>query len=164
MPSSQERAPQERETLIFATPEEAARFRENVAERLERAPVQGVTREREVVAEAVAEELNSYGEGAGMVYTQPWHHSEAEHAAVQHLVNLAFAQDLLTALRIARRRPDFPRIVDLFHDALTGQLYEILRQERLNIQRVQGSLLFWAVALALLFVCALVLLILGVLL
>ncbi|PIT97790.1 MAG: hypothetical protein COT71_04180 [Candidatus Andersenbacteria bacterium CG10_big_fil_rev_8_21_14_0_10_54_11] len=164
MASPRERTPRERETLIFQTPEEAADFREDVGERLARERRGGVRRERETVAEAVADELERFGEGVAMVYRQPWDHSEEEHTAAQQLVDLAFEQDLPAALAAARRRADFPRIVDLFHDVLTGQLYDLLRQQGMTKLRLRGALAAGAAAAALLLAASLLLFIVGLLL
>lgn len=126
------------ETLIFATPEEAAAWRERVEERLSQPGVRGVRRAREAVAETVAEEFVWHGEA--VVYTQPWEHTAAEHQAVQQLVDVAFTADLAAALRQARRHDLYPRLIDLLHDVLAGQLYEVVVQERLNRQRLMGRL------------------------
>ncbi len=126
-----ERTPQERETLIFRTPQEARDFRERVSEQLSQQPVRGVTRGREVVAAAVEREFAKHGEAAGLL-PWPWEHTPEEHSEVQSLVDMAFAHDVEAALRRARRSNHYPRNVDLLHDVLTSELYALLQQREIN--------------------------------
>lgn len=140
MVQGRERTPQERETLLFPTAEEARAWTEHVSERVAGVARPGVRREREVVGEAVAQEFEKHGEVASTL-AHPWEHSAAEHAEVQRLVNVAFAKDLGVALRHARASDAYPRNIDLLHDVLTTELYETIRAQRLNRQRVRFGLL-----------------------
>lgn len=133
MPTSPERTPRERETLIYETPEEATTFREGVTEQLAEQPP--ATRDdRAVVAKAVAEEFAAEGVPVSERLDTPWQHSEAEHYEVQQLVDIAFSQDLKAALAQAKKSDHFPRNLDLLHDVLTGQMYDLITQQRLNRQ------------------------------
>lgn len=136
MAQGRERTPQERETLLFPTREEAQAWTEKVAEQEAAASRPGVRRGREVVAEAVAREFERQGEAVGSL-THPWEHSAAEHTEVQHLVDTAFAKDLGAALRVARGSDAYPRNIDLLHDVLTTEMYETIRTHRLNRQPVR---------------------------
>lgn len=138
MPSSPERTPQERETLIFPTPEEAQSWREHVQDKLARPGVKDVDGSREVVGAEVAAQFAAHGEGATWL-REPWEHSPAEHEEAQKLVDVAFAHDLSAALKIAKRSVYYPRNLDLLHDLLTGELYEHVRQNKVN----QQPLLLW---------------------
>ena len=134
-----ERKPQERETLIFSTAEQAGEFRDGVAERVAEQGTD-VRREREIIAEAVADELAAHGEG-GHSLEYPWQHTPEEHAEVQGLVDTAFEHDVTTALKTARRSEHYPRNIDLLHDTLTTELYEGIIEHRINQQPVLGSVL-----------------------
>src|SRR3989344_3464796 len=121
MAESKEHRPlRERETLMYATPEQAQEWREGVAEKLQAQAGKTVRNDREVVAEAVAQEFSHEGYGVTTL-KHPWEHTEAEHAEAQQLVDLAFAKDLSTALQQAKRSPSWPRNLDLFHDVLTTE-------------------------------------------
>lgn len=139
-----ERVPQERETLIFTTPEEAQQFRERVAEQLAREPIRGVVRGREKVADEVAAEFAKHGEAAG-VLTLPWEHTPEEHNEVQELVDLAFARDLEAALRRAKGSRQYPRTIDLLHDVLTTELYTLLQQRDMNKAPVMARLVMMGI-------------------
>lgn len=141
-PSTPERSAHEKETLIFPTTEAAQAFRERVGEQLAQPQPAGVDRQRDVVAEAVAAEFEQHGEAAATL-REPWTHTPAEHEEVQQLVNVAFAKDLGAALAAARHSPHYPRNVDLLHDVLTGEMYELLREGGLNKQPLFG----WALVL-----------------
>jgi hypothetical protein len=140
MAGSKERTPYERETLMFPSAEEAKTWTEQVEGHIENSRRPGVTREREVVGEAVAQEFEKHGEGVGSL-TQPWEHSAAEHADVQRLVDTAFAKDLGVALRQAQGSTHYPRNIDLLHDVLTSEMYETMRSRRLNRQPVGVGLM-----------------------
>lgn len=143
MAESIERRPSnEQETLIYSTPERAAILREGLQEKLQ-TPTSGVRREREVVAEALADEFAQEGYGVTAL-SHPWEHTAAEHAEVQGLVDLTFTKDLRTALAAARKSPNWPRNLDLFHDVLTTELYELVREHNLNRQPLVGWVLFAA--------------------
>lgn len=135
--AGQEREPRERETLIFPTPERAREFAERVSERARRESGLGVKRDREAVSQEVAAELLRQGE-ASSVLSRPWEHTAAEHKEVQELVDMAFDQDLSAALKKARRSEDYPRNIDLLHDVLTSELYEILQQRGINRQSLKS--------------------------
>lgn len=143
MAKSTERPPAERETLMFPTAEEARSWTEQVGEQVEAASRDGVRRDREVVAQAVATEFEKQGESAAAL-KQPWEHTPQEHEEVQRLVDLAFARDLGAALRRARTSAFYPRNIDLLHDVLTTEMYEMIRQQRLNRQPVRVGLIVTA--------------------
>lgn len=140
MPSSHERTPVERETLIFASPEEAALFREQIGETLD-AQDSHVRQDRQVVADAVAKEFEAAGQPVGGKVTHPWEHSTDEHAEVEELVDVAFAKDLPTALATAKKSNFYPRNIDLLHDVLTGELYEHVKENKVNKQGVERALI-----------------------
>lgn len=130
-----ERTPQERETLIFPTPDEAKGWMEGMAERLGHESGRGVRRRREIVQEEVSRQFERHGEGVGMII-RPWEHTPAEHEEVQKLVDVAFSKDLAVALRQARGSTNYPRNIDLFHDVLTTEMYELMREHGLHRQSV----------------------------
>ena len=138
MASTRERTPRERETLMFSSPEEAKEFGERVAERGQTV-VQGVRRDREAMAEVVADEFARHGDSVGQ-YEHPWEHDEEEHGQVQKLVNVAFTDNLETALKLARKSARYPRIIDLFHDVLTGQMYDELVKDKVNAQSLRSRM------------------------
>lgn len=140
MPSGRERPAREQETLVYPSPDQAREFREGLREQLHLGRSRSVRREREAVAEAVAEEMAQLGESP-QVYRSPWEHTEAEHEEAQQLVDIAFAHDLPAALRRARRSPHYPRNLDLFHDVLTNEMYDLLKEHRLDRQPLMGWLL-----------------------
>lgn len=117
---------------MFSSPEAAREWRQEVAEHLREQPP-GVGREREIVGQAVAKEFEALGEGVTII-RQPWDHTPAEHQEVQQLVDTAFAEDLPKALAVAKTSPHYPRNIDLFHDVLTGELYEFVKQNKMNQQ------------------------------
>jgi|GEM_PF-2738030 hypothetical protein len=132
---AQETEPRERESLIFDTPEKAQDFVERVEEKVQQDKRQGIERKREITAQEIATEIEQYGEES-IDLTQPWEHSPEEHQEVQSLVEVAFREDLPLALKKARKSKDYPRIIDLFHDVLTGQMYEAVVQAGVNKQKV----------------------------
>ncbi|MBI1833218.1 MAG: hypothetical protein HYR90_00105 [Candidatus Andersenbacteria bacterium] len=134
---SQERPPQERETLLFDNPEAANTFRERVERRTTAEERPGVKNRREVVADEVANEFQKQGESATSLH-QPWEHTPAEHEEVQDLVNVTFSQDLKAALTKARRSSNYPRNVDLLHDVLTSEMYQLMQQQEINKQSLSG--------------------------
>lgn len=117
---------------MFATPEAAQVFRENVGEKLAAQPKGRVRRDKEIVGEVVAGQFAQYGEGASI--THPWEHTPTEHEEVQALVDMAFAEDLPAALKAAKQSSSYPRNLDLFHDLLTNEMYELVRQTNLTNQ------------------------------
>lgn len=138
--SKERRSSQERETLMYSTPEQAQEWQEGVREKLKAESTGDVRRPREVVAEAVADQFAS--EGYAVSLSHPWKHSESEHAEVQNLVDVAFAQNLTAALKQARQSPHWPRNLDLLHDVLTTEMYELVQEHDLNRQPLVGWLLF----------------------
>jgi hypothetical protein len=147
MPSTAERTPREKETLIFATPEEAQRWRESVGEQLRAPQTEGVHRQKDIVGQAVAKQFEQTGEGVGVI-RHPWEHTPQEHEEAQHLVDIAFSKDLWAAVKQARSSPHYPRNLDLFHDVLTNELYEGLREHGLQKQSVIPAALGAAIVLA----------------
>lgn len=135
MPKETERTPQERETLIFPSSEEARDWLEQLGGRLGREARPGIRRRRELLGEELAREFEKHGEGVGMI-VKPWEHTPDEHAEVQHLVDVAFGRDLPVALKLARGSGHYPRNIDLFHDVLTTEMYQLLREHRLNRQPI----------------------------
>lgn len=154
MPTNKsERTPHERETLLFPNSETAQTFKENVAERMAQQP-KSKEHQRAVVAEAVAQQFTQAGEAVDLV-REPWTHTPAEHEEVQQLVNVAFQRDLGAAIAQARRSPHYPRNLDLLHDVLTGEMYDLLREGGLNKQPLGG----WVIAvIAIVLITAMVLL------
>src|SRR5690349_1727359 len=130
MAHGRERTPQERETLLFAHPEAAQAWRENVGEQLQQAKSPAIDRRREVVAAAVAEQFTQAGTPVQII-REPWTHTSAEHSEAQQLVDVAFAQDLPAAIRLAQKSPHYPRNLDLFHDVLTGEMYDLLQESEI---------------------------------
>jgi hypothetical protein len=128
-----ERTPQERETLVFDTPEAAQEFSERVAERVEQERQPGTQKKKEILAEEVAEEFAKQSEPVDLIH-HPWDHTRAEHAEAQALVNLAFEKNLHSALRRAKASSYYPRNLDLFHDVLTTEMYRLLQEQRVNKQ------------------------------
>src|SRR5688500_18833873 len=98
MVTTSERTPQERETLIFPSAEEAQGWLEQFGERLAQEQGLGIRRRRELLGEELAREFDKHGEGVSLI-ARPWEHTQAEHEEVQHLVDIAFARDLPVALR-----------------------------------------------------------------
>lgn len=148
-----ERSSFEKETLLFPTAEAAQTFKEDVAERIAQQP-KSKERQRAVVAEAVAQQFSQAGEAVDLV-REPWTHTPAEHEEVQQLVNVAFQRDLGAAITQARQSPHYPRNLDLLHDVLTGEMYDLLREGGLNKQPLGG----WVMAvIAIVLITAIVLL------
>jgi hypothetical protein len=136
MAAGKERLAEGREkSLIFKSPEEAGEFVGRVEKRVSQEAKQGVSRKREIVGEELKDEIERQGEEA-VDLSQPWEHSLDEHQEVQALVEVAFREDLLLALRKARKSDNYPRIIDLFHDVLTGQMYEALIRAGMNKQKM----------------------------
>lgn len=133
------RSPHERETLIFSTPERAEKFTERVLGRLEKVSLPGLGHKRQIVAEAIAQEFEREGEAVSLV-RQPWEHTPQEHHEAQQLVDVAFAQDLPAAIRVARQSTHYPRNLDLLHDVLTGEMYQLVARQHLNRQPLGWSL------------------------
>lgn len=140
MVEERERTSQERETLIFPTREAAQEWQEQFGEQLRRGEGRVVRRRRELLREELAREFERQGEGVGLI-AQPWEHTTQEHAEVQHLVDIAFARDLPAALKAARSSEHYPRNIDLFHDVLTTEMYELLQEHKLNRQPLSLPLL-----------------------
>lgn len=157
MASGAERSPREKETLIFKTPEEAAAFRENVRERMDEMATPGVKRDREAVGEMVGEQLARHGEVSEMLNT-PWEHSGDEHEEAQKLVDMAFKEDLQVAIRQAQSSSYYPRILDLLHDVLTGQVYEVIAQKEVNRAKPNKLIIAGVVGVGVLVILALLVL------
>jgi hypothetical protein len=141
--SKERRSGKERETLMYSNPEQAQEWQEGVREKVRAETGKPVRRKREIVAEAVAEEFSKEGHGVTSL-SRPWEHTPAEHAEAQALVDVAFAADLTTALKKAKQSPHWPRNLDLFHDVLTTEMYELVQEHKLNKQPVSG----WALLAA----------------
>lgn len=125
---------------MYSTPEQAAEWQEGVREKLQVEAGREVRRGREVVAEAVADQFAEAGHAVSL--SHPWEHSEGEHEEAQELVDLAFANDLSTALKVARQSKHYPRNLDLFHDVLTTEMYDLVREHKLNQQPLTGWAIF----------------------
>jgi hypothetical protein len=138
------------ENLVFATAEEAGQFRESVEYAQVEHRGESQSRDREVVGEVLAEKFDQEGHGVSSLHA-PWEHSQAEHDEVQVLVDMAFTHDLAAALRKAEQSPSFPRNIDLFHDVLTGELYEAVRTRRLNTAHVPVWIIIASTLLVVLF-------------
>ncbi len=123
------------ENLVFTNAQEAAEFRESVESNIMNNSVAGTHRPREILAEELAKKFAEHGVGVSSLHT-PWEHSQEEHHEVQDLVNVAFADTLPAALRRAENSPLFPRNIDLFHDVLTGELYDAVVGQRLDTMHV----------------------------
>lgn len=117
--------------LVFVDSREAELFRKSLETKIAAERVPGIARGREIIGEELAKKFEEHGVGV-LSLRSPWEHSQEEHAEVQGLVNVAFGHDLRTALRRAERSASFPRNVDLFHDVLTGELYDAVLGHRLN--------------------------------
>lgn len=131
MAQSFERTPQERETLVFSNPEQAREFAEKVAEKA--ATPEGSRSRKETVKQQLAQEFERSGEAVGTI-THPWEHSQQEHEEVQRLVDIAFEKDLPTALNVARSSKGYPRNIDLLHDVLTTEMYDLVKDSHLRRQ------------------------------
>jgi len=140
--ASVERTPHEQQTLVFSNPEDAGRFRERVENKVTQPKASQQQSKRQAISEELAEEFENQGEVVSSLH-QPWEHSEEEHHEVQSLVNEAFEKDLKSALKKAREGAHYPRNLDLLHDVLTNQLYDLMVQQRINKQMV----LPWVIAM-----------------
>ncbi len=120
---------------MFPEKEQAGKFVEKVEGRIQQARAPGVRRDEEVLGQAVAEEMAEHGEYPE-VLKQPWMHTHEEHQEAQKLVDLTFREDLSLALRKAQGSEHYPRNIDLLHDVLTGQLYELLTEKGVNKQGI----------------------------
>ncbi|MEX1112561.1 MAG: hypothetical protein WEC84_03800 [Candidatus Andersenbacteria bacterium] len=132
MAQSFERTPQERETLIFSNPDQAQEFAEKATEKI--ATPKGSRSRKEIIGQQLAQEFERSGEAVGSIVTHPWEHTQQEHEEVQQLVNIAFEKDLPTALKAARSSKGYPRNIDLLHDVLTTEMYDLVRDSHLNRQ------------------------------
>ncbi len=130
------------DNLVFSSSQEAAHFRESITEQVAQEQGGGATRRREIVAEELMKKFEEHGVGVTSLH-RPWEHSQEEHAEVQELVNTAFASDLRDALQQAENSPTFPRNIDLFHDVLTGELYDAVLGQHLNAVHLSA----WKLAL-----------------
>lgn len=119
------------ERLIFNSVERAKQFTERVEDRITEQKKSGVIKAKEIVSQELAKQFEQEGHGVS-AYTHPWEHTEGEHREAQQLVNIAFTNDLAIALSQAEKSPSFPRNIDLFHDVLTGKMYEAIVSARLN--------------------------------
>lgn len=138
MAERKERTAYERETLVFKSAEEAGGFRERVERPSIRLRQGSGGRAR--LAEELQEEFARAGETVGTIKA-PWEHTAAEHEEVQRLVDVAFAQDLPAAIRQAKASGHYPRNLDLLHDVLTGEMYELMQQHGLHKQPLGWTLL-----------------------
>lgn len=120
------------ENLVFASSEEAVRFQESLEHRIEKERSQDISHGREIVAEELAKKFEEHGTGVSSLHI-PWEHTQEEHREAQELVNVAFAENLHTAIAQAEKSDSFPRNIDLFHDVLTGELYDAVVRSRLNV-------------------------------
>ena len=152
---SQERTPKERETLIFSNSEQAGKFTERIQEQWEQAEKRSAGHKKKVIQDEVAKEFEKYGQAVQSI-KHPWDHSPAEHEETQQLVDLAFAKDLGAALRVAQKSEHYPRNLDLFHDILTGEMYDLLKETKLNRQPIGVWFFFvaaiWVIVMSLIIV------------
>lgn len=139
MAERKERSQYERETLVFKSPEDAGGFRQRV-EQGEAVRLRPGASRRARIERELQEEFARAGETVGTIKT-PWEHTLAEHAEVQQLVDVAFAQDLPAAVRQAKKSGYYPRNLDLLHDVLTGEMYELMQQHGLQRQPLGWMLL-----------------------
>ena len=151
MANPQERSPHEKETLIFPNQETAQAFREQVSEKLSAPKPTGISQDKETIATAVAQEFTQHGEAVGAL-KEPWLHTPAEHEEVQQLVDVAFRRDLGAAIKQARQSQHYPRNLDLLHDVLTGEMYALLREGKLNQQPLGG----WSIVILMIILLTLV--------
>lgn len=121
-----------RERLVFHSPEAASDFVRDVEHRIQKEDKQDVSQPREIVSDELAKQFEQAGHGVSAL-THPWEHTEDEHTEAQALVDIAFTEDLSAAIRQAEKSPSFPRNIDLFHDVLTGEMYDALVKSRSNV-------------------------------
>lgn len=146
---------------MFGTPDEAQSFRERAAEKMRSAEAPGVKHDRSALGEMVAQEMEAAGHPVDVI-THPWEHTREEHDEAQALVDLAFEKDLPAAMRAAERSEHYPRVLDLFHDVLTNEMYPLIVQHKLNRQGLAGWVLLAAGVVAAVIVLTLSFLILTV--
>lgn len=128
------------EKLIFQSPERATEFATHVENRITQERKPGIVKQKEIVSQELVKEFESAGHGV-QVLSHPWEHSVLEHAEAQALVNTAFTKDLSAAIAQAEKSPSFPRNIDLFHDVLTGEMYDAISRARINSQHVPGGII-----------------------
>ncbi len=150
MAGQRERSPHERETLVFASPEEAKNFQERVVQKREQERQSDVRDDRSTISQELEKEFAQHGESVDTV-KDPWEHSSGEHEEAQRLVNIAFEKDLSAAVREARKSKHYPRNLDLVHDVMTGQLYDMLREHKANKQPLSHWLIGVSIGAAILF-------------
>ncbi|HLC49776.1 MAG TPA: hypothetical protein VJI96_05330 [Candidatus Andersenbacteria bacterium] len=124
-----------KERLIFHSPELASDFTRTVENRIEQERKMGVSNNREIVSQELAKKFEAEGHGVSLLAT-PWEHSDSEHVEAQALVDVAFHSSLTAAIAQAEKSPSFPRNMDLFHDVLTGQMYDAIVGARINTQHI----------------------------
>ncbi|MEK7499013.1 MAG: hypothetical protein AAB649_00210 [Patescibacteria group bacterium] len=123
------------EKLIFQSPERATEFVDHVENRIKQEQKPGVSKAKEIVSQELVKEFEIAGHGV-QVLSHPWEHTQEEHGEAQQLVNISFTRDLTTAIAHAEKSPFFPRNIDLFHDLLTGEMYDAIFRARKNTQQV----------------------------
>jgi hypothetical protein len=133
--------------LIFPSVARATAFSEMVTERIAQEKKPGVRRAKEIISHELEKQFELEGHGVSS-YAQPWEHTQAEHVEAEQLVRVAFAHGLSAALASAEQSPSFPRNIDLFHDILTGKMYEALVSSRV---RAVEHVPYWIIALLILF-------------
>lgn len=104
-------------------------FHAEVARRVESAPAEksGEELHQEVIHETVGEKLGK-PQGSPQPAAAGTDLPQDIQASVQAMVNTAVTKDLDGAIAEARKH-DNPMVVDAFHDALVGELYERLVSE-----------------------------------
>lgn len=145
-----------RERLIFHSPEVASEFARDVEARIAKEQAPGVSKDREIVSQELAKKFEQEGHSVSPL-VHPWEHSQEEHIEAQKLVDLAFSSDLATAISEAEKSSSFPRNIDLFHDVLTGEMYESVVKSRINAPHVPLWLIGLIVLFFSLFICAILL-------
>lgn len=149
------RSQHERESLIFPSVEKGQEFTEKIKQEWQKEP-HTAEKKKEVVHELLSHEFEKQGEAVGTI-SQPWDHTPEEHTEAQQLVDIAFAQDLLPAIKKARTSKHYPRNLDLMHDVLTEEMYAIVSEHHLNRQPLRTAII---VSFTVVLVCLLLIFIL----
>ncbi len=121
-----------RERLVFPSPEASADFIRSVETRIQEESRPGISKQREIISQELGKQFDQAGHGVSEL-THPWEHTDAEHKEAQELVDVAFHHGLSVAIAQAEKSSSFPRNIDLFHDVLTGEMYDTLKASRVNV-------------------------------
>jgi len=155
-------------SLIFEDREKAEQFLEKIEEKVESRTEKdkeiGEQQKKEIIKQALAEELKKYGPEPIEFRKGEWQYTESDRENVQKYVNIAFSTNLKRATSSLMRTNENDnaaqlRTMDLFHDTLADHLYdELVKRDMLPSSKTYSDVMVLTLAILFATIAAIIIL------